>query len=280
MSQSFLFIIGTPRSGTTWTQILLSQHPGIATGRETHLFTRYLGPLLDQYRKERVAEEADGLWHYFNQRDFIRKVLGPVMKNVLAELGAQRPEARLILEKTPSHERFTGVIHEILGKRATILHVIRDPRAVYASYKAAAQQDWGAWARQTPEQVSTRWHATQHRRISIRKLYGNRYREIRYEDLRLATESELAALLDWLRLPYDAGMIDRMVAASSLEKLRTDDGNGDRRAPTTELRTEFFRSGKTDGWRTELTLAEISAIEHIAASEMRLLGYKLMMEAP
>lgn len=280
MSQNFLFIIGTPRSGTTWTQILLAQHPEVATGRETHLFTRYLGPLLDQYRKERMAEEADGLWHYFNQRDFIRKVLGPVLKNVLAELAAQRPGARLVLEKTPSHERFTGVIHEILGKRATVLHVMRDPRAVYASYKAAAQQEWGAWAKQTPEQVGGRWCATQKRRIAMRKLYGDRYREIRYEDLRIATGSELAALLDWLSLPYDADLINQMVAASSLEKLRTADGTGDRRAPTTEARSEFFRSGKTDGWRTELTPAEISAIEQVAGPEMRLLGYEPVAGAP
>jgi hypothetical protein len=41
-----VFLVGCPRSGTTWVQRLLACHPGIATGQESNLFEMYIGPQL------------------------------------------------------------------------------------------------------------------------------------------------------------------------------------------------------------------------------------------
>src|SRR5215469_4920410 len=38
----YVLIVGCPRSGTSWLQRLLSQHPQVATTQETHLFSEYL----------------------------------------------------------------------------------------------------------------------------------------------------------------------------------------------------------------------------------------------
>jgi hypothetical protein len=46
----YVFVVGSPRSGTTWLQLLLAQHPAVATHQETHLFHNYLGPLERAYR--------------------------------------------------------------------------------------------------------------------------------------------------------------------------------------------------------------------------------------
>lgn len=41
-----VFVVGSPRSGTTLVQLLLAQHLEIATVQETHLFKRYVAGLV------------------------------------------------------------------------------------------------------------------------------------------------------------------------------------------------------------------------------------------
>lgn len=45
-----VFLVGSPRSGTTWVQRLLASHPQIQTGQESHLFAAYIGPQLRAWR--------------------------------------------------------------------------------------------------------------------------------------------------------------------------------------------------------------------------------------
>ena len=39
-----IFIVGPVRSGTSWLQTMLAEHPDIASPPETHVFTNYLAP--------------------------------------------------------------------------------------------------------------------------------------------------------------------------------------------------------------------------------------------
>lgn len=48
--KSCIFIVGAPRSGTTWLQLMLARHPAISTCQETHLFSSYLGPMHKAWR--------------------------------------------------------------------------------------------------------------------------------------------------------------------------------------------------------------------------------------
>ena len=50
-----LFIVGAPRSGTTWVQRLLTAHPRIVGGTESHLFNALsaLVPGNEERRNER-----------------------------------------------------------------------------------------------------------------------------------------------------------------------------------------------------------------------------------
>jgi hypothetical protein len=43
---NLVFLIGCPRSGTTWLQRLLASHPQVRTVQETFLFPRYISPQL------------------------------------------------------------------------------------------------------------------------------------------------------------------------------------------------------------------------------------------
>src|SRR5205085_953700 len=49
---NLLFVVGCPRSGTTWIQRLLATHPCVRTGQESDLFDLYIGPQLRTWQHE------------------------------------------------------------------------------------------------------------------------------------------------------------------------------------------------------------------------------------
>ena len=83
---NMVFIVGAPRSGTTWLQRLLATHPRIRTGQESKLFRWYIAPQLRMWAmettRERNRETANGrggtgLSCYFREEEF-----GSVLKHV------------------------------------------------------------------------------------------------------------------------------------------------------------------------------------------------------
>ena len=51
-SKSFIFIVGSPRSGTTMLQILLASHPQVASTVEQTLYQHYVKQWLDTWESE------------------------------------------------------------------------------------------------------------------------------------------------------------------------------------------------------------------------------------
>src|SRR5258708_16130926 len=54
-----VFVVGCPRSGTTWVQRLLATHPRIRTGQESDVFDQYIGPQLRAWEQE-LKPQASG----------------------------------------------------------------------------------------------------------------------------------------------------------------------------------------------------------------------------
>lgn len=136
----YVFIIGCPRSGTTWLQLLLSQHPNVATVPETQIFAFYLARLKQQWeyehRAERVAAAGKaGLSRVLSQERF-DALCRDMAKGVLDEIAARNPEATHVLEKSPSNALYASWIQRMFPT-ARFVHVIRDPRDTVASLMAA-----------------------------------------------------------------------------------------------------------------------------------------------
>jgi hypothetical protein len=273
--KQLLFVVGIPRSGTTWTQLLLSSHPDVVSGRETHLFQRYVQPLLKKFDWEKETGAADGMSRYMTRPQFLENVVGPMFRAGLEEIAKLCPSAPIVLEKTPSHLHSLPQIDRMTGKRARFLHVIRDPRAVVASWKAGASEDWGHWADKPVREIVTRWRVAHSKeKFQIRKeLFGSRYRTIHYETLLENTESELDDIFGWLNLPVDADTLREIVDRNRLPALAASSSATEATDPRKESRRNFFRKGRPDSWKEELALAEIATIEEIAGLEMSQLGY-------
>src|SRR5439155_20968488 len=61
-----VFIIGAPRSGTTWVQRLMLSHPAIRGGQESNFFMAFAGVLQTFYRVEQTSRKV-GLANYWTE---------------------------------------------------------------------------------------------------------------------------------------------------------------------------------------------------------------------
>ena len=271
--KTLLFLGGAERSGTSWLQLMLATHPAIVSGPETHLFSSLIRPAVTKYTQLAEQGFSEGLHRYFDRSQFLAELLCPVAETVLARIAQADPAASVILEKTPGHMLSAGLIDAVLAeRRPRFLHLVRDPRAVFASRKAAAREDWGAWADMPPGKFAQTWLSFHRDRQNNRDLLGDRYLELRYEDLRHDTPRVLGQLLGWLQIPASDGVLAEMQQKNALDQLQTA-GEDDAARQFYGTRGNFFRSGKTDGWRSELTPAEIAAIDNAAGDVMVQFGY-------
>ena len=262
-----LFLIGCPRSGTTWLQMILGSHPKIATRRETHLFDGYVTALYNVWQREASAPHKDGLRVLLSQPEF-DSAIASFCDIVFGKIAASKPAAEYLLEKTPGHLRHHHTIRELYPD-ARFLHLVRDPRAVVASLLAARKEPWGGWAPADVFQAARLWRESVFIARNEIARYGEGYLEVRYEDLATGPDAVLARICEWLRLEPILYEADRF----SLPEIKKHLTEGDPSDPSWENRANFFRHGAIDGWSTELTGPQIGVVEGICAGLLEQLGY-------
>lgn len=276
-----LFVYGSPRSGTTWIQLLLDQHPAVVTAPETQIFGFYLSGFRRQWEEEQRGAESNaqgggGLTQLLDEEEFhelCRRSAG----YVLDRIAAREPGARVVLEKSPQHALHARFIHRLYPD-ARFLHVIRDPRDTVASLLSAGRS-WGRhWAPAHAAEAARMW--TRHVEKG-RELAGTdaRYREVRYEELKADTEPVLRDLLDWLGLDAGEADVTAFVEACRLRRLQEKGAGGSTLpVPGRKVPTGFFRSGTVGGWRGDLTATEAAMVEEVAGPQMEELGYERVVE--
>ncbi len=263
------FIVGCPRTGTTWLQLLLLQDPRVVSVQETHVFTEWIDPLVTATRAERARSRNVGLGALYDDDevlDLARGLFEPIVARALVE----RPDATVFVEKTPGHLHRVATIVD-LYPRARIVEIVRDPRAVVASL-LAAERTWGSsWAPSDAAAASRQW------RNSVRAGNGladfsERVLRVRYEDLAADGPATLMRVMALLDLPADAGHCQRLFEMCAVDRL----GDGEVTKPLgmSGNVAETARNGHVEGWRDELDRAQVRTIETICADEMVSLGYE------
>lgn len=215
-----VFIVGSPRSGTTWMQRLLACHPLVATGQESSLFESYIGPQLRAWQRD-VAENSGrmvGLGCHLREEDFL-VALREYMQALMQPMRAATPEGGLFVEKTPSHALFLPEISQLLSQ-ARVIHVVRDVRDVVRSILTAARS-WGAdWAPADARQAARMW--SRHVNAALaggREMGPKRFCTVRYEDLMDDTHSVLARVCrDFLGVAWDDEGVAKAVARNSIRR--------------------------------------------------------------
>jgi hypothetical protein len=181
-----IFIVGSPRSGTSLLRLIIDSHPSIACGPETHLLAR-----LDDARK-RFAKQLD---RYAFDDDYWHAQYRTFFESFKLDYALRKGKTRWA-DKTPSYARHLPFITAVFPE-AQVIHIIRDVRMVTAS----ALNRWG-WRRawDVPERWVTNVSAA---RAAGAGMSPDQYIEIRFEDLVGDTEGTLRPLFQWLGEEWD-----------------------------------------------------------------------------
>ncbi len=198
-----IFIVGAPRSGTTWLHQLLAQHPAVATAGESHIFADGVSYLLENHRDPDPWMHLS-TWVPASELDTAVRALCDTVFESLRR--AQNPDATRVLDKSPNARPYAADLARIYPD-ATFLHIIRDGRDMAGS----AHDLWG-WSERFAawEQAATTWiDAVTDNRTHLPPL---RYREVLYEDLLGDTAAGLTAIFDFVGLDHDPAFVDAVVS--------------------------------------------------------------------
>ena len=182
-----LFVVGAPRSGTTWLQGMLGDRPEIATPQETDLFRLYLDPVVQAWNRQVTAASTEsgrrrkGLPFVLTEAEFLTAT-GALLSSVLAAVLRMKPTAEVVVEKSPAHSLSIDTIVRY-APEARFIHMVRDGRDAAASM-VAASSDWGSrWAAPTVGRGARVWKQYVEAARTATGC-GSGYLELRYEDLR------------------------------------------------------------------------------------------------
>lgn len=273
--KDLVFIVGCPRSGTTWMQLLLAGHPRVATANETFLFYRYLSALWREWEAEedRYARPL-GLRHLLDEDQFLELCRG-LAREVLSKIATS--DSPVVVEKTPGHVTTARLILDCFPD-ARFLHVVRDPRDVVCSL-LAAEASWAeGWAPRDAHDAAHMWRDLVTRGCGIAEM-TDAYREVRYEDLQADAAGELAGILSWMGLSNSPRTCREAARAASMDTMsgggEGDDGAaGSRPWDTGREPKGFFRKGESGSWREDLTPLQLHTIEYVTRDVMPDFGYE------
>lgn len=274
-----VFLIGHPRSGTTWLMWLLAQHPAVVScnhagffhalqplrtwwtqrtpfAKNIHVFRRTAESQVEaEYTKINLAEQLD-------EAQFTA-LARPLTESVFQAIAAAKPGAAVAVEQTPENALFFDWLHPILPD-AYFLHIYRDPRAVAASMRQALRD----WADPNdfpnhPVQIARSWNRYMDLGKHIQER-TDRYLAISYEDLRSRGASALQGIFEWLDLDTSVEACARYLEASTIDKMKQKN----------RMPRGFFRRGQSGGWEQDLKASQIRMVEYISAPWMEVLGYE------
>jgi hypothetical protein len=208
-----VFLVGAPRSGTTWLQAMIGSHPSVATGPETHFF-KMMGKVTDVF-DEKTFRNA-GPREYFTPEEF-HHALADLFHAMISKVPPPQGPRLFFLEKTPEHCLTAPLILSCFPN-ARFIHLVRDGRHVVHSLMYSRDWAWGFSAT-----IAARiWMDSVLAARGIRALLAdtNDYYELRYESLRLKPQEEMTRLFDWMGLEIDPPNLERIVAKNALKEVQ------------------------------------------------------------
>ena len=180
-----IFIIGSPRSGTTLLRLILDSHPNISCGSETH-FLSQMEQIVGRYWYTMQRFQFDkAYWH--------RKIAA-FFETFQSDYASSRGKCRWA-EKTPEYTACVQFINDVFPD-CQFIHMIRDGRDVVTSHR----DRWGF--RRALVSINTWRTYVETARTFGQTLPEDRYHELRYEELVDQPEQVMRRVFDYLNEPW------------------------------------------------------------------------------
>ena len=264
-----IFVVGVPRSGTTWILRMLATHPQAWPLLETYMFSRQIGlsallrsvPAADPTNGENYELAPAGLGRMFSRDELVGE-LRQIARRWFER--ASGPSARFVIEKSPWHLSDAELIAEVLPD-ARFVHVIRDGRDVAVSL-IEARRSWSRFRSGSRAAVlreaAELWARGIEKGELAAAILAERLLEVRYEDVRSDPAVACRTLFEHCRMPHDDRLVEHAVTSTDID--RTDARGEDR----------TVRSGRVGEWRERFGVRDALAFERRAGSALRATGYE------
>jgi hypothetical protein len=285
-----LFVVGCPRSGTTWLTSMLQRHPSVIGSGESHAYSTVLGPFVDRGLRgdagwRRVLTRYDlmasrgwgvGLHRYVDRRTLCRFIVmarahhgrsdeAAAMQVVtwcFDDFFARRRgcAAHLLVEKTPRHQFYAS---RILRHRpeARLVEMVRDARDVCVSMQGLSDTHfWAPGDRRRQLETWLRYVAAGAAARAQEDL-APRILLVRYEALWADPVGELRRICAFAGLDCPLGLAREIAAATAFSRYaRTGPGRPRRR-------------GVVGDWHNHFTATDLALFRELAGPAARALGY-------
>jgi hypothetical protein len=254
MRDAPIFIGGMFKSGTTLLRSMLAQHSAIVSGLETYWFDLTRGDTSPDATERALARLAT----YFDLDPATVRGFSDGSRSAEAFLDrlmthiASRAAKRRWAEKTPGN---IAVVDRIWAfwPQAQVVHIVRDPRDVYASSIEANK-----W--QDPRVFAEQWTSTigeGAQRVAALAPSRDVYHVVRYEDLVEDPERTMRRVVDFLGERWEPQVASFGGQSEDFDKVLQATG----KASTTLERLKQPLTGERRGiWRQVLSDAQVRAL--------------------
>lgn len=262
-----IFVMGAPRSGTTFLASSIAGHKNVVVLPELHFLFDMMeeeivfGPLSTERKVHQLKNDFHfcslGLFETLDQ--LLSFVEGKDIKTLVLEIVRKYNQKHLRkgythwVEHSPHSHRYIHII-KYYFPNAVFVHSLRDPRAVYVS---TVSRPWGF---KDVVSGANNWRdiVTD---ILVKEKYFN-ILSVKYEDVVDMIEPSLRRISDHLGLSFDSKMLsnDGLVIHEYLEDSR----------PFTNIEAD---SSRKERWRQSITTKELEHINFVCWRLMEKFGY-------
>jgi hypothetical protein len=276
--KTLFFIIGAPKSGTTWLQQLINHHPQIYCIGEG-LFFEALMPLLKRtlgehnkaiQTKNQMLYNSDEGFPYFVNNHLYYLFAASVLMILNKDEGKHHP---IIGEKTPGNAAHLPLLARIFPE-AKFIHIIRDGRDCAVSGWFHIYRDTPEWAKKTyPQFVDYANSFAKNWQKSVRLGYKyvnrnpDRCFELKFEDLHQSPYAVMKSLFTFLGAHGDSDTVNACIERASFRHL-----SGGRERGNEDTHSHY-RKGIIGDWNNHFDATSLQVFMDHAGALLTELGY-------
>ena len=269
--ENLVFLVGCPRSGTTFLQSLLTTQKQVASFPETQFFTLITQGIAEQ----KTLNESDYLQietglkrlipDFINADDFVvlrqQSTIKEVFIHLLDRLNKEKSDqTTLFLEKTPGHFCKVQTLKSLFPK-CKIIFILRNPFDVIASRKNKLPKD----KEKTIKVLAQDWKLMVNQYLASKKQFGEDVYSVFYEALSADNEKIVKEIAEFLGVTLDLSLLDKYRVESKKlirkdESWKADVLNGEKR-----MHNDHLALSDDDKY----------LIYKVAKKEMEIVGYVL-----
>jgi hypothetical protein len=252
-----VFVVGVPRSGTTWVGDIFAAHPLVSYVHESALVSHGLAHLFADLH---FPGEYSGLGFTISRAELIA---------LTAELARRiwsrkiQPQHRFFVEKSPKHLLHMPLIREMVPGAKFIL-LVRDGRDVCVSMRSASNSwapEWKGEMGRNMAELAKSWNLWMRTGLRDAAMISDDVLLVRYEEVHAEPFRAYRRLFDFVGVPYDEAQLQAVFARTDFKRNHKGGEN------------EFRRQGKVGNWRRRFSPMDTLQFKREAGDLLIDLGY-------